>query len=655
MNAPSTGFVCLAFVALVVAGCDEPGELAPGGGATQYGTAELALREVPADVACVSIHVTGPNGHAEEHAFDVDPGDETIYRDLQRLRAGPATFRAEAFRVPCVAIGGATPNYDSDPAVAQIRPGEATAVTLFMRGVGSADVTLEFPGDDECLPDGELCVNDEDCCSGACAEHVCRASLNWGPAPFPADAVVISADEFEAKRAAGLLRPFNAGIVATDAAARRAEEDADALLVAELVGRRPDLANFARVAPRDGVPNGDGNWRHLVRLADGSEAEVVLHGQAAWNGTLADSLRNFPTRDNQLALHRAVYDALPDAARRGRISPDAMARLRPADITRQNRAFFSDWANIIQFLPLLDPNIPPGYVAECDQEEGAGLGLDRQACEGYAAGGIMENVSWPLKYFATCVKNQGSRGSCSGFAATSGVEMQVAQHHARWVNLSEQMAYGKYKLDWYPNYVNHGSYIHKYFERSMGEGFFFPFETQWNYNTSNSCGGYADPYCSPTTHQAKAYCTWSGDVGACAYELKPIAPAGFLPKAGATLGIEDKNLWLSMVILNLAVGNSVMVGTAVPPSFDGPDGNGFVTWNGPDEESRGGHGVHVTGFVTNQRLADEIPDAPPGAGGGYLVVKNSWGSCWSDGGYIYVPFEWAKAYMGGSYTLHSVW
>ncbi len=38
MNAPSTGLVCLAFATLAFSGCDEPGELAPAGAATEYGS-----------------------------------------------------------------------------------------------------------------------------------------------------------------------------------------------------------------------------------------------------------------------------------------------------------------------------------------------------------------------------------------------------------------------------------------------------------------------------------------------------------------------------------------------------------------------------------------------------------------------------------------
>ena len=654
MSPTQTGWVRLAVVAAALFGCDEGGELAPGGSDDiEYGSAQLALQEVPGDVACVSIHVTGRGGHAEEHAFDVEPGEETVYRDLRRLRTGPTTFRAEAFGVPCVAKHGTRPNYDSDPAIAQIRPNQAAHVTLFMRGVGAADVTLEFPGDDECLPRGEVCVDAADCCSGVCRDNACTQDEAWDQPEFPANAVMVTAEEFEAHREAGLLQPHNGRIDAEVAGLRRLEEEEDARLVAELLARRPDLASFVNIVPGDAAqPNGDGNWRHLINLGNGDEQEVVVYGQAAWNAILAEALRVAPTPANQVAAYRGVYNLLPREHSAGLIDPDALSRLDPDEIRLRNRRFFMNWRGFADALFPIDPNLPLGYVADCDLEEGAGNGLDRQACEGYSATGIMENISWPGKYFATCVKNQGGRGSCSGFAATSGVEHQVAQHHGRWVNLSEQMVYGKYKLDWYPNHNNHGSYISKYFSRSMQDGFFFPFETQWEYNTSDSCGGYADSYCSATTHQAKLVCIAQGF---CGYALKPITPAGFLPKAGAVLDIEDKDLWLSMVIMNLIVGNAVMVGTGVPPSWDNAPGNGFASMGLPNEESRGGHGVHVTGFVTNERLAAELPNAPPGQGGGYLVVKNSWGSCWKDGGYIYVPFDWAKKWMGGSYALHSVW
>ena len=34
---------------------------------------------------------------------------------------------------------------------------------------------------------------------------------------------------------------------------------------------------------------------------------------------------------------------------------------------------------------------------------------------------------------------------------------------------------------------------------------------------------------------------------------------------------------------------------------------------------------------------------PSGAGGGYFVIKNSWGACYGDAGYAYMPASYLKA------------
>ncbi len=64
---------------------------------------------------------------------------------------------------------------------------------------------------------------------------------------------------------------------------------------------------------------------------------------------------------------------------------------------------------------------------------------------------------------------------------------------------------------------------------------------------------------------------------------------------------------------------------------------------GAPEMRGGGHAVHVTGYLSNERLATRLPKAPPGAGGGYFIVKNSWGTCFGDAGYVYLPVDWVKA------------
>ena len=51
--------------------------------------------------------------------------------------------------------------------------------------------------------------------------------------------------------------------------------------------------------------------------------------------------------------------------------------------------------------------------------------------------------------------------------------------------------------------------------------------------------------------------------------------------------------------------------------------------------------MHVVGYVQNRDLPQGIPVAD---GGGYFVVKNSWGRNYGDGGFSYVPYTYMKLY-----------
>jgi hypothetical protein len=35
--------------------------------------------------------------------------------------------------------------------------------------------------------------------------------------------------------------------------------------------------------------------------------------------------------------------------------------------------------------------------------------------------------------------------------------------------------------------------------------------------------------------------------------------------------------------------------------------------------------------------------ATPGSGGGYFIIKNSWGAAYGDAGYLYMPVDYLKA------------
>jgi C1A family cysteine protease len=83
----------------------------------------------------------------------------------------------------------------------------------------------------------------------------------------------------------------------------------------------------------------------------------------------------------------------------------------------------------------------------------------------------------------------------------------------------------------------------------------------------------------------------------------------------------------------VANGNACVIGITVYESFESKAAQttGHIPMPGPHEALLGGHALLCCGYKDSTKYA----------GGGYLIVKNSWGTAFGDKGYIYLPYGYA--------------
>jgi len=402
----------------------------------------------------------------------------------------------------------------------------------------------------------------------------------------------------------------------------------------------------AIIAPaRNAQLTKEGNYRVTIADAEVGAREVITMGPATTTLDLAAALDGLGDPKNQLAAYRALHENITPAARERlrAVAPDSLASARAGVI----RAELERLVAHPDLLGLLA--VPPAHGAQpvptADNSE--------PACTPSAASGVVANFAFPLKSKLSLVKNQGNRGSCTAFAVTSAVETARSVGGGGLPNYSEQDLYYRAKAEWsgLTNYGD-GLDVSSTLNLAASKGYHFASESSWPYNPAysridivgyylNSCTGYTfnigtiyGNYCSDTAHQGGRYC-----IGQTCFYSSPVS-AGTGSRVSSAF---DILVSVPMIKVYLSLNKSLVMSFKVMNSFQKPAAGGYVNAF-PFEPTIGSHAIHLVGTIDNAQLAIAKPGAPAGGGGGYVILKNSWGSYYGDGGFVYMSYDTFVSY-----------
>ena len=448
----------------------------------------------------------------------------------------------------------------------------------------------------------------------------------------------------------------------------QARFEADRAAVEDLVAANPALARVLETPDPDdpdviALPSGE--YLVTVRSDDGEPFQVLLQGQRDAFSDLLAARERFPTKQNQLELYATAYASLPEAVRTTLPSLTEVAAGDASDAAAAVAQVNAAVAGLLTSPMVAAAALPAGYPASPADELGADPDRrDWRTCVRSPVG-LYRSFSWPLKYFQTSVKDQANRGTCTSFGLAAAIESITAMTQGVWVNVSEQHLYFQSRGIWQPNgTANRDGFMYANIP-AAGGGYQLRAETQWTYNPSlqrvttatgfeNSCTNY-DEVCSDTVHQGATVCVPVGSDHYCLLVSGNGPNASGLDFAGIPFPDVSTVLWedtqgtdipLDLVRYYLQTGHPILTSVRVNDAFRNPF-NGFV---GTQTGAGGGHVVLMVGFVTDEAIlahptlsaTEWIRTRAENSGGGFFIVKNSWG-CSGDGGYLYLPVAWAEA------------
>lgn len=481
----------------------------------------------------------------------------------------------------------------------------------------------------------------------------------------PPDAETVSPEEFRKLLEDGEIELISTADLERQQADLERQFEEDVALLEALPDPGPAVeALLAQAAELTG-PDPD----HLVTTPGGPAMLLSIASQLRIAVQAHETAQDV---ENALLDYRQTYALLPPDLQAEAPEPDSLAG---ADLAEVREALGrldellggSSTLDLDNVRPEAAPLAPGGYSPSAAVSPGQGRDQDA-ACA--APTGYVSSKWFPLKNFVSPVKNQANRGTCWAFTAIGALESRERVQNGSSVDLSEQFLVNKVKEDWDESDFTDGYWADRALNTAADEGQVLPPESGWTYNPAtnranpggNDSAAYAgtcNPYgqganagtCSDTAHQSRRVCT-TVVFTFCGYATVTYSGPGVSASRAYQVWASGQRFDLNRYRLLLSQGYALMASFPVYEGFmNGSRAVGGVVSDyattmvdaagNEVNGSYGGHAVLIVGFLSNEELSTPIREVNAG-GGGYFIVKNSWGCGAGDGGYYYVPADYVS-------------
>ncbi|WP_425146438.1 C1 family peptidase [Deinococcus sp.] len=484
-------------------------------------------------------------------------------------------------------------------------------------------------------------------------------------AAAPASAQPLTPEEFQRRLDAGELTLTRVGDAVARRVASQGQQTQDLSTLGALTDQSAALHTLLS-GQTDAQPTPDGDLLAQQTGTDGKLRPFLTLG----TGTVAHGLvgTEQASRDpaNALEVYRAVYRLLTPAQAASLPAPDSLGGKSITEL----RAALSSLDSAQGEVPDLDgvrSEVPGAFAVKGlqsqnvgisdGQQPAAGNGIDNSGvCAAPSPDGLLSRLRWPLKTFVSPIKSQGERGTCWAFSSVGALESRALVTDGTSADLSEQHFNNLRKLSSQSAYE--GDWPRDALNDLAKRGSKLAPESAWTYNPSLSrlfsgfgglvqngvCTNYTG-LCSETIHQNPLSCTVTNGVTFCGLESVVYGGGAAQPVAVSTLIWDNLHsqspLPLSIIRTLLYNGTELILSFDTTREFLDLGKGGYLTALS-GRSSYGGHAVQVTGFIPDS-LAPFAPSVVGGTGGGWFVVKNSWGCTWGDAGYGYLPVSYVQA------------